>query len=53
MSIFEAPLSREDSWTVSVTQKGPPSTLLNTTKVVHLHKEVLLVEHLKRRGGSF
>lgn len=26
-SIFEAPLSREDPWTVSVTQEGPPSTL--------------------------
>lgn len=26
-SIFEAPLSREDPWTVSVTQEGSPSTL--------------------------
>lgn len=25
--IFEAPLRREDPWTVSVTQEGPPSTL--------------------------
>lgn len=50
-SVFEAPLSGEDPWTVSVTQKGPCRAirLVNTTKVVHLHKEVLLIEHLQRR----
>lgn len=25
--IFEAPLSREDPWTISVTHKGPPSSV--------------------------
>lgn len=47
--VFEAPLSREDPRTVPVTQEGPPSTLrlLNATKVVHRHQEVLLIEHLE------
>lgn len=53
--IFEAPLSREDPWTVSVAQKGLPSTLrlLNTTKVIHRHQEVLLIVHLKKTGLYF
>ena len=45
---FEAPLSRKNSWTVSVTQKRFRSNLwlLNATKIIHRHQEVLLVVHL-------
>lgn len=50
--IFEAPLSREDPGTVSMTQKGPPDTIgvFNATKVVHRHQEILFIVHLEWRG---
>lgn len=50
--IFEAPLRREDSWTVSVTQKGPLGGLrvLNAAKVIHSDEEIVLTVHLGQRG---
>lgn len=51
--IFEAPLCREDSRAVPVTQKGPLGGLrvLNATKVIHSHEEILIIVHLKQRGA--
>lgn len=51
-AIFEAPLCREDSWTVSVTQEGPLGSLrvLDAAKVIHSHEEILFIVHLGKRG---
>ena len=47
--VLEAPLSRKDPRAVSVAQEGSPTVLwpFITTDIIHLHKEVLLIEHLK------
>lgn len=49
--VFEAPLSREDPRTVSVTQEGPSGSLrlLDAAKIVHGNQEVLFIVNLEGR----